>query len=54
MIPNRPFRPKPAGARDKLLEAAVRLVRVQGFSATGVERLCAEAGVTKGAFFIDR
>ena len=51
MIPNRPFRLRPASARDKLLEAAVRLVRAQGFSATGVEQLCAEAGVTKGAFF---
>ena len=51
MIPNRPFRLRPASARDKLLEAAVRLVRTQGFSATGVEQLCAEAGVTKGAFF---
>lgn len=51
MIPNRPFRPKPATARDKLLEAAVRLVRVQGFFATSVEQLCVEAGVTKGAFF---
>ena len=51
MIPNRPFRPKPATARDKLLEAAVRLVRAQGFSATSVDQLCTEAGVTKGAFF---
>jgi TetR/AcrR family transcriptional repressor of nem operon len=51
MIPTRPFRPKPANARDKLLEAAVRLVRMQGFSGTSVEQLCAEAGVTKGAFF---
>ena len=51
MIPNRPFRPKPATARDKLLEAAVRLVRAQGFSATSVDQLCADAGVTKGAFF---
>ncbi|WP_295636568.1 TetR/AcrR family transcriptional regulator [Novosphingobium sp.] len=51
MIPNRPFRPQPATARDKLLEAAVRLVRAQGFSATSVDQLCLEAGVTKGAFF---
>ena len=51
MIPTRPFRPQPATARDKLLEAAVRLVRAQGFCATSVEQLCTEAGVTKGAFF---
>lgn len=38
-------------ARDKLLEAAVKLIRAQGFAATSVDALCAEAGVTKGAFF---
>ena len=51
MIPNQPFRPAPQTARDKLLEAGVKLVRQQGFAATSVERLCTEAGVTKGAFF---
>ncbi len=51
MIPNQPFRPQPTTARDKLLEAGVKLVRSQGYSATSVDALCAEAGVTKGAFF---
>lgn len=51
MIPNRPFRPAPQTARDKLLEAGVRLVREQGFAATSVDDLCRAAGVTKGAFF---
>ena len=51
MIPNRPFRPTPVTARDKLLEAAVKLVRSNGYSATSVDQLCVEAGVTKGAFF---
>ncbi|MEA3264419.1 MAG: TetR/AcrR family transcriptional regulator [Pseudomonadota bacterium] len=51
MIPNRPFRPAPRSARDKLLEAGVRLVREQGFAATSVDDLCRAAGVTKGAFF---
>lgn len=51
MIPNRPFRPAPQSARDKLLEAGVRLVREQGFAATSVDDLCRAAGVTKGAFF---
>ncbi|WP_369025606.1 TetR/AcrR family transcriptional regulator [Qipengyuania sp. RANM35] len=51
MIPNRPFRPAPQNARDKLLEAGVRLIRRQGFAATSVGELCEEAGVTKGAFF---
>ena len=51
MIPNQPFRPQPVGGRAKLLVAAVRQIRLQGFSATSVDRLCGEAGVTKGAFF---
>ncbi|MFM5893437.1 MAG: TetR/AcrR family transcriptional regulator [Novosphingobium sp.] len=51
MIPNQPFRPAPQTARDKLLEAGVKLVRQHGYAATSVEQLCTEAGVTKGAFF---
>lgn len=42
---------KQRNARDRLLEAAVKLVREQGFAGTSVEQLCNEAGVTKGAFF---
>lgn len=42
---------KSGDARTKLLDAAVALVRKQGFSATSVDQLCAMAGVTKGAFF---
>ena len=38
-------------ARDRLLNAAVALIRRQGFAATGVDAICAAAGVTKGAFF---
>jgi TetR/AcrR family transcriptional repressor of nem operon len=38
-------------ARAKLLEAAFKLIRVRGYAATAVDDLCAEAGVTKGAFF---
>jgi TetR/AcrR family transcriptional regulator, transcriptional repressor for nem operon len=51
MKPSRTFRPTPVSARDKLLEAAVKLVRAQGYAGTSVDQLCAEAGVTKGAFF---
>ena len=51
MIPNKPFRPVPRSARDKLLEAGVLLVRSRGFAGTSVDQLCGEAGVTKGAFF---
>ncbi len=38
-------------ARNALLGAAHKLVRRQGWNATTVDQLCAEAGVTKGAFF---
>lgn len=37
--------------RERLLAAAIRLIRKQGFAATSVDALCREAGVTKGAFF---
>jgi TetR/AcrR family transcriptional regulator, transcriptional repressor for nem operon len=51
MEPSRTFRPPPVTARDKLLEAGVKLVRERGFAATSVDDLCRAAGVTKGAFF---
>ncbi|MEQ1510926.1 MAG: helix-turn-helix domain-containing protein, partial [Sphingopyxis sp.] len=38
-------------ARTKLLDAAMRIIREQGYGATSVDELCAAAGVTKGAFF---
>jgi TetR/AcrR family transcriptional repressor of nem operon len=47
---SQPQRPGP-GAREKLLEASFALIREKGYSATSVDELCAEAGVTKGAFF---
>ena len=40
-----------ATARDKLLDAAVHVIRSKGYSAARVEDICAEAGLTKGAFF---
>ncbi len=40
-----------ATAREKLLDAAVTLIRQSGFAGTSVDQLCAAAGVTKGAFF---
>ena len=43
--------PAPAGARDKLLNAALAVIREKGYAATAVDELCARAGVTKGAFF---
>ncbi|MBI1330492.1 MAG: TetR family transcriptional regulator [Alphaproteobacteria bacterium] len=38
-------------AKDKLLEAALAIIRTKGYAGTTVEELCAHAGVTKGAFF---
>jgi TetR/AcrR family transcriptional repressor of nem operon len=45
---------KAAAARAsgaKLLDAAVHVIRSKGYSAARVEDICAEAGLTKGAFF---
>ncbi len=39
------------GGRQRLLDAALSLIREKGYSSTSVDDLCAEAGVTKGAFF---
>jgi len=39
------------GVRQRLLEAAVARIRKSGYAATTVDQLCADAGVTKGAFF---
>ena len=38
-------------SKRKLLEAALRVIRERGYSATRVEDVCAAAGVTKGSFF---
>jgi TetR/AcrR family transcriptional regulator, transcriptional repressor for nem operon len=44
-------RPPSGGARSKLLDAAISIIREKGYAATSVDELCAKAGVTKGAFF---
>ena len=44
-------RSRAVSARIKLLDAALRIIREQGYGATSVDELCAAAGVTKGAFF---
>ena len=38
-------------SKAKLLDAAIQLIRRQGYSATTVDEICAAAGVTKGSFF---
>ncbi|GAC1501274.1 MAG: TetR/AcrR family transcriptional regulator [Steroidobacteraceae bacterium] len=40
-----------SGVRQKLLDAAVSLIREKGYSSSSVDGLCSRAGVTKGAFF---
>ncbi len=43
--------PPASDGRTRLLDAALKLIRTKGYSATRVEDVCAEAGVSKGAFF---
>jgi TetR/AcrR family transcriptional regulator, transcriptional repressor for nem operon len=38
-------------SKTKLLDATLKVVRAKGYSATRVEDVCAEAGLTKGSFF---
>ncbi len=44
-------RPRHGESKTALLDAAVQVIRTKGLHATSVDELCAEAGVTKGAFF---
>ena len=37
--------------KRRLLDAAMKLMLRQGFTATTVDQICAEAGLTKGSFF---
>lgn len=37
--------------RTRLLDAAMQVIRAQGYAATTVDDICHAAGVTKGAFF---
>ena len=39
------------GTRRQLVAAATRLMMRQGFAATTVDQICAEAGLSKGSFF---
>lgn len=38
-------------SKTKLLEAALRVIRAKGYTATRIEDICAAAGLTKGSFF---
>jgi TetR/AcrR family transcriptional repressor of nem operon len=39
------------GSRRKLLDAALRVIRTKGYTATRVEDICETASLTKGSFF---
>jgi TetR/AcrR family transcriptional regulator, transcriptional repressor for nem operon len=39
------------GAKERLLDAAVNVIRAKGYSAATVDDICQSAGVTKGGFF---
>lgn len=43
--------PSPPGTRDRILDAAERLVMERGFNATTVDAILDAAGASKGAFF---
>lgn len=47
----RELTPKAQATRDKILRAANDLFYASGFNATGIDRIIAEAGITKGNFF---
>jgi TetR/AcrR family transcriptional repressor of nem operon len=51
MSSDTPGTPRMATARQKLLEAALSVIRTKGYAATTVDELCATAGVAKGSFF---
>lgn len=44
-------RPRKAGARDRLISAAEQLFYTEGIHAVGVDRLCAEAEVSKRSLY---
>lgn len=41
----------PHESKMRLLDATLKVVRTKGYSATRIEDVCAEAGLTKGSFF---
>jgi TetR/AcrR family transcriptional regulator, transcriptional repressor for nem operon len=43
--------PRAQLTRTSLLDAALKVIRAKGYSATTVDDVCAAAGVTKGSFF---
>ncbi len=48
---SRPPQARAVQTRSQLLDAALRVIRSKGYSATTVDDVCRAAGVTKGSFF---
>jgi TetR/AcrR family transcriptional repressor of nem operon len=42
---------QPHESKTKFLDAAMHVIRIKGYSATRIEDVCEEAGLTKGSFF---
>jgi TetR/AcrR family transcriptional regulator, transcriptional repressor for nem operon len=47
----KPTQARALQTRAYLLDAALKVIRMKGYSATTVDDVCREAGVTKGSFF---
>jgi TetR/AcrR family transcriptional repressor of nem operon len=45
------MKPRGESTRERILDAAKKLVMEQGFAGTSIDQVLNEAGVTKGAFF---
>lgn len=50
-MPKIPVQHRSEETRGKILEAAIRLFSNRGFNTASVDDICAEAGVSKGAFY---
>jgi TetR/AcrR family transcriptional regulator, transcriptional repressor for nem operon len=51
MSTEHPVKRRMTPARQKLLDAALSVIRTKGYEATTIDELCATAGVAKGSFF---
>lgn len=43
--------PRHGNSRDRLISAAMQLMRERGYEAVGVEAICQQAGLNKGSFY---
>lgn len=50
-LQRRPGRPRNEALQQQIKDAAVQVLARQGFSGLTLDRVCAEAGVTKATFY---